>query len=47
MATLVTGGTGFIGSNIVWSLAERGHEVISLDIDPPAPGSEAASQRSL
>ena len=35
MATLVTGGTGFIGSNIVWSLAERGHEVVSLDIEPP------------
>ena len=34
MATLVTGGTGFIGSNIVRDLAERGHEVVSLDILP-------------
>ena len=34
MATLVTGGIGFIGSNIVRDLAERGHEVVSLDILP-------------
>ena len=35
MATLVTGGTGFVGSNIVKTLAGRGHEVISLDLVPP------------
>ena len=34
MATLVTGGTGFIGANIVKALAQRGHQVISLDIEP-------------
>ena len=34
MATLVTGGTGFVGSNIVKELASRGHEVVSLDIGP-------------
>ncbi len=34
MATLVTGGTGTIGSNIVRELASRGQEVISLDIEP-------------
>ena len=35
MATLVTGGTGFIGSNNVRDLAERGHQVVSFDIVPP------------
>ncbi len=35
MAILVTGGTGFTGSNVVKELAERGKEVVSLDIVPP------------
>ena len=34
MATLVTGGTGFVGANIVKELAARGHEVVSLDVLP-------------
>ena len=35
MAVLVTGGTGFTGTNIVRELAERDVEVISMDIVPP------------
>ena len=35
MATLVTGGTGFVGSNIVKALAQRGHSVVCLDIAAP------------
>ena len=35
MATLVTGGTGFVASNIVKALAQRGHEVVCFDLSPP------------
>ncbi len=35
MTTLVTGGTGFVASNIVKALAQRGHMVICLDIAAP------------
>ena len=35
MATLVTGGVGFVGANIVKELARRGHHVVSLDVLPP------------
>ncbi len=34
MATLVTGGVGFVGANIVKELAARGHDVVSLDVLP-------------
>ena len=35
MATLVTGGTGFVGSNIVKTLAQRGHKVVCFDLVAP------------
>jgi len=35
MATIVTGGTGFIGSNIVRELAQHGHQVVSIDVAKP------------
>ncbi len=35
MATLVTGGIGFVGINLVKELAQRGHEVICFDLTPP------------
>ena len=35
MTTLVTGGTGFVASNIVRILAERGHNVVCLDMVAP------------
>ena len=34
MTTLVTGGVGFVGANIVRELASRGHDVVSLDVLP-------------
>jgi len=40
MRFVVTGGGGFIGSNLVDSLLQRGHEVRSRD-DFPAPASAA------
>ena len=35
MVTLVTGGTGFVGANIVRDLARNGHRVVSFDINGP------------
>ena len=35
MATLVTGGTGFVGASIVKELAGAGHQVLCLDLNAP------------
>ena len=35
MATLVTGGAGFVGANIVKELAKAGHEVVCFDLSGP------------
>ena len=35
MATLLTGGTGFVGSNTLKAPVQRGHEVVCLDMVPP------------
>jgi nucleoside-diphosphate-sugar epimerase len=37
MATLVTGGTGFVASNIVKELARTGHQVVCYDLVAPGP----------
>ena len=35
MKTLVTGATGFVGSNILRALVKEGHEVAALDVAAP------------
>jgi nucleoside-diphosphate-sugar epimerase len=35
LRVVVTGGSGFIGTNLVGHFIDRGHEVRSLDIAPP------------
>ena len=35
MATLVTGGVGFVGANIVKILAKAGHQVVCSDLSEP------------
>ncbi len=35
VSTLVTGGTGFVGSNLVKTLAQRGRQVVCFDQVPP------------
>jgi GlcNAc-P-P-Und epimerase len=41
MRMLITGGSGFIGTNLVDTLMDKGVEVINLDINPPKKTSQA------
>ena len=38
MAILITGGAGYIGRWLANELAEQGHEVVAVDVQPPPPG---------
>jgi nucleoside-diphosphate-sugar epimerase len=42
MKLLVTGGSGFIGRNLIEHMAARGHEIANIDIAKPADESQAA-----
>jgi GlcNAc-P-P-Und epimerase len=35
MKYLVTGGSGFIGTNLIEQLLKQGHEIVNVDINPP------------
>ena len=45
MSTLVIGGTGFIGRRLVPLLAERGEEVVCMDINPAAANYESLGKQ--
>ncbi|MBK1882850.1 NAD(P)-dependent oxidoreductase [Luteolibacter pohnpeiensis] len=46
MKILVTGGSGFIGSNLVGELKKAGHEILSLDpFDPRNPAHQDVTQK--
>ena len=43
MKVMITGGTGFIGSNLAKGLVAKGHEVVAYDLNP-TPARIAAIQ---
>jgi GlcNAc-P-P-Und epimerase len=42
MRILITGGSGFIGTNLVAHYLARGHQVLNFDIEPPRNAAHAA-----
>ena len=44
---IITGGSGFIGTNLVSLLQQLGHEVFNLDIKPPAPAADRVRWRQV
>ncbi len=38
---LITGGAGFIGTNLVQLYLDKGDEVLSLDLEPPRDAAHA------
>lgn len=47
LKTLVTGGSGFIGTNLVDALLGAGREVLSLDVRPPRKSERAGIHRAV
>ena len=45
MASLVLGGTGFIGPRLIRKLVERGHEILCMDINPRAASFDGMGDR--
>lgn len=37
MRVVVTGGCGYVGFHIGWAIAQGGHHVTLLDLNPPDP----------
>ena len=44
---IITGGSGFIGTNVVAGFAREGHQVLNLDIAPPKDSSHEPYWRSV
>ncbi len=47
MRVLITGGSGFIGTNLVEHYRAAGHDVVSLDIAPPKRADHAALHKKV
>jgi nucleoside-diphosphate-sugar epimerase len=47
MRIAITGGSGFIGTNLASSYAFRGHDVLNLDLKPPRDQAQASMWRQV